>query len=709
MSKNDKISLKDCIIALKNAVQLNSCLGAETAIQDIFTCLKKNEKIQSDNEFLEIIPAIASIILNGSELAKDSAVWVLYFICSSDNTGNQLVFASSGALPHVIGLLESDLHSTRDGVCKLISSLSFKATIVSAGAIPLLVKQLVWIPESCAISAVIALIHIANGSSSNQILILDQPLIPNLFSFLSRDSLVTVREPFILLEHLAAAHEVASHQIMACRGISLLANYLENVSTVCDLITLILGSLVSHAGGVLTGYERKIIPSMLSVLRNDSSIKVTAAALQVLCTCMISERSFMAECVSADLVPPVLQALRTARDPPIKLSCVHFLHLLASSTDGSCRLSASAAIPELLEELCGGAPQCAEEIAALLLKLAAELADASTLVLSDRHIGLLTSLLSGPLVGRAAAVLLVGKICISSVGYRESFGAAGAGPALVSLLANSPADAEEEKKVLVRALGALALDNAENSESIVKVGGVPPLVSLLDALHCIDLRLTAAKALGYLAITDLEVRQRVVDANGGGATSQLVALLREGDETCKDCAVRVLSNLLHNCESAKKQVVAAGAMRPLVVLLLSGSTAGKEGAVSCICSLVMDNDANQQLATSAGSVPALISLLEDSQVSEVAREYGIWAATCIAGGSQAAVAALVAGGATQLFVSLLQVGSEKTRVGAAWGLSHLAKDRPEVQRAAAEAGAVPLLLNLLASCEGDLAHDGVRR
>ena len=252
---------------------------------------------------------------------------------------------------------------------------------------------------------------------------------------------------------------------------------------------------------------------------------------------------------------------------------------------------------------------------------------------------------------------------------------AGAIPPLVALLQNGTDVAKENA---AGALMFIAYRNDNNKVAIAQAGAIPPLVALLQN-GTDKMQEIAAETLGYLAFCDLDngSKNKALIAKGvaisasiakAGAILPLVALLKNGTDGTKECAVGALQALADFNDDNKVPIVSAGAIPLLVALLQNGYAITKEKAAGLLQYLAVDDDNNKVSIVSAGAIQPLVALLQNG--TDQMKECAAGTLGDLAYDSDNRVS-IARAGAIPPLVELLQDGTLLAQENAEWALSTL--------------------------------------
>ena len=103
--------------------------------------------------------------------------------------------------------------------------------------------------------------------------------------------------------------------------------------------------------------------------------------------------------------------------------------------------------------------------------------------------------------------------------------------------------------------------------------------------------------------------KRAVLADDGTDITQLVALVRDGNDVQKDSAAQALGKLAFTDDNTVS-IAKAGGIPPLVALVRDGTDAQKDSAAIALGSLAFTAD-NRILIAEAGGIPPFVALVRD--------------------------------------------------------------------------------------------------
>jgi hypothetical protein len=175
------------------------------------------------------------------------------------------------------------------------------------------------------------------------------------------------------------------------------------------------------------------------------------------------------------------------------------------------------------------------------------------------------------------------------------------GITLLVSLAQRGTDGQKEQAA--RALGNLAVQNAENKVAIAQAGGIELLVTLVER-GTDGQKEQAAGALKNLAT---DAGSHVAIAQAGGIVP-LVTLVQSGTDGQKEQGAGALWNLSFNAEN-QIAIAQAGGIATLVTLVQSGTDGQKEHAAGALWNCYWNlshNDENKVAITQAGGIVPLV-------------------------------------------------------------------------------------------------------
>eukprot|EP00210_Caulerpa_lentillifera_P000214 g209.t1 len=245
---------------------------------------------------------------------------------------------------------------------------------------------------------------------------------------------------------------------------------------------------------------------------------------------------------------------------------------------------------------------------------------------------------------------------------------------IVSAGANSMKAQNKSGSVARRAADAITNLAHENVyvKNLVRIkGGIPPLVSLLEAWDPKAQR-AAAGALRTLAFRNEENKQQIVK---NGALDLLIRMLSSEEPAVHYEAVGVIGNLVHSSGNIKKQVLDAGALQPVISLLQSPCGESQREAALLLGQFATADADYKAKIVQRGAVPPLISMLGNSDVQ--LKEMATFALGRLAQNSDNQAGILHLGGLSPL-LDLLESKNSNLQHNAAFALYGLADNEDNV-------------------------------
>jgi vacuolar protein 8 len=191
----------------------------------------------------------------------------------------------------------------------------------------------------------------------------------------------------------------------------------------------------------------------------------------------------------------------------------------------------------------------------------------------------------------------------------------------------------------------------------------------------------------------------------------LVHELQVGSSDARLSAAKMLGAVLaSSVPSAAALLVRLGAVAPLVALVSTGTDQGRTAAASCLAAIAASKREHQEAVARAGAMAPLVALLRagsnKAQLQAAAALSALSEHAALRPPEMAAGMAAMAPRCMAPLVRLLKAGTADAQVCAALAIANLAADSREGQDRAADEGAVPLLVGLLASGKVQMASAG---
>ena len=292
------------------------------------------------------------------------------------------------------------------------------------------------------------------------------------------------------------------------------------------------------------------------------------------------------------------------------------------------------------------------------------------------------------------AALTLSALAVNE-GNQHKIMAAGAITPLVQLLKSS---SEDLHSPAARALAFLA-ENSNARSSIIAAGAIAPFLKLFSS-STVEVQWAASMAVRIFACDDADL------VAAAGAIPLLVQLLKSSSAYVQWEAVKALSHLTYHADLLA-EMVAAGAVPPLVGLLSwSSGSSGSTGSTGSTGSLaeklqreaaltlgqIRTSKAKSEIIASGAIQPLVIMLDSDSEAMQSAAAFLIVHLSC---GDKPGQAKIAAAGAIAPLVRLLRTASsEQLQARVTKALANLASNDA---KGVAKAGAIPILVEHLAA------------
>jgi|GEM_PF-1588697 len=543
------------------------------------------------------------------------------------------------AIPEVVSLLSNDLSDQKKALT-LIESMCCKnhlnqSLIGETQAIPTLINLMLDENECLHSGAANVLAHLAKDNPFNQKVMRDAGLIPLLFDLFKKtratDSLIRDGRSSAVYALGCLAQNNLSNQIAIreADGITLLLESLKDTNAyLCQLAAFSLGCLAQdNTTNQAIIIEGGAIPPLLLLAHSDSFN--TNAHLYASEALFYLSESETGKAAIMDELEGSLSLLKMLdnKGKSVRLKALEILVNLISNPESQETIAEWGAIPLLLEQRENKDKEVSLKASEALDKLAHKNPDNKSAITRSASISrLLESLKSDNM-----------NVLLSAV----------------------------------RDLGIYARKYA-NRETIVKAGGIPTLLQLIENESAI-VRARTAGVLGWFPDT----------------ISHLVASLSEKKVSLRSGAIQALERL-SLCEKNQQAIIEAKAIPWLIHSLKDRNTSS--GASAVIANLLGKVDSAQKLVAEAGGIPLLILLLEDE--NDITRFSATKALKNLTRDESLREAVIKAGALLPL-LSLLKAGNEAICLTAAVVLEHLAHDNPNNQATIAQTDAIALLVQLL--------------
>jgi len=294
-----------------------------------------------------------------------------------------------------------------------------------------------------------------------------------------------------------------------------------------------------------------------------------------------------------------------------------------------------------------------------------------------------------PLAGKVDAAEMNKAVAHQSSSSTEPVSKAGSvskgSASLVDKAAAGDVEALKELEGKVKADEALGAEIGQDKQF---------LSALLSMLKDVSKKEVVLRLL--LAISDAAVGQRSFVVKDAFVAAQAVPalgkLLRDSDETIKECVAAIFGNLSHESPS-NQQVFCQAQLMGGLVDMLSGSGAAAEEAAYAIWNLTVGHEENSRTVEKLSGIPRLIALLK--RPSDIAQENAAGALMHVTV-SASAREAMMNHGALERLVELLSPEYEaEVNCQATGALLNMASDCPEAASKIVKCGAVKPLALLL--------------
>ena len=168
-------------------------------------------------------------------------------------------------------------------------------------------------------------------------------------------------------------------------------------------------------------------------------------------------------------------------------------------------------------------------------------------------------------------------------------------PSLLDLLA-----AGKAQEATSRAIGQLALDNLENQKEICKLGGIAKLLPSLSGVNT-EAQVAAAGAIAALAGGERNKSRQTAIAKAGGIRP-ILALVVSRYDSAKAMGLHALGQVCMNNRANQDEVARLEGLPPLALLVSSGATPPEVQKYACraLAELVRHNYANQTTIADLG-------------------------------------------------------------------------------------------------------------
>ena len=601
--------------------------------------LPDNRVIMSD---AGAVRALVSLLENGSSKGIEQAAGALVRLVVNNSVNQSAVARELVAL-----LSGSKSRSAQENVTTVIRSLALdpenRASIASAGAIPLLGRQLRDGMETSQSMAAGALSQIALKSAALRVQVTQE-----LVGLLGSDVFaVRTRASEALSVMNAEAGSDARMPIAMAGGIARFVALLKDGSVEAQEYALwSLWQSTDMASKVSIAEAGCTTPIINTLLKEKLNATAQEHAAAVLCelTSIVSgvDNSLRImnskDIVNSDGIRPLIQLLRKGSDGAKRHASLALAQLSRVDNETQEAITRSGAISAFVEWLADPSLAPPELAARALADIAHDNKDAQSNIMEE-----------------------------------------GSVPWLVGMLA--PERRVEEQKYAAGALAALAQRSHLNQLTIFEEGGIAPLVALIVSGHAAP-HVNATQALWHLSANG---DTRLAIAREGGLVP-LIKLLVDGSEVVQESASAAMESLTHDCPENQVTKAAVDAIQPLVNLLASDYEETQNHAVRALLNISSPNLENRNAV-----VRPLVALLQVRNAT--AQMKAAQALVLLASRSGANRVAIAEAGAIPPLVQLLGDGRNATtpQVRAAAVLCDLARSGENKQKIVEAGGVIPLV------------------
>ena len=405
-----------------------------------------------------------------------------------------------------------------------------------------------------------------------------------------------------------------------------------------------------HAKGVLVrlsieSANRAIIIKELVGMLVDSEASAQEQAAAALANLASETAENRVSIVDAGGISPLLKLLENGSPLAKENSMAAIAKLAYNSETIQRNIAAAGGIPLLAGAL--AASSNAKELIAnwKLFSLAAEAMSQLALgnrenqieILKEGAVGPLVAMLGAPIAElQANAAECLGNLSYGNFDNQAAIARTGAIAPLCTLVRegadeddNNPGQGRVKEQAAC-AIWSMATDNKPNKDTVAKLGGIEPLVTLL-LMGTTDGSLEQATgALSALSAKHNDNRESIAKLIVARLSSRNAML------QTPTAAVRLLSavsKMCHGSQANQAAIAKAGGVPPLILWLSGGFDSGKGGvnseaqaaAATALLSMVVGNEPLQALIARSNGIPPLIELIsKGSQATQEAAARLLW-------------------------------------------------------------------------------------
>ena len=641
------------------------------------------------------VPALVAMFNGGSPEGIEQAAGALLALVVSNSVNQSAVARELVAMLSGSSSAEAQEHVTTV-IRNLVLDPENRASIASAGAVPLLARQLRDGKEKSQAMAASALSSIALKSSTLRISVTSE-LVGLLGSTVAA---VRHRASEALRVMNAEAGSDIRMTIAMAGGIDRFVNLLKDGSVEAQEYALWSlwqsNDTASKVSIAQAGCAKPIINVLLQGKVHALAQEHAAAVLCGLTSRVLGVDDDLRVMNSKDIVSsggikPLINLLRSGSSGAKRNASMALAQLSRSDSETQRAITESGAISAFVEWLANPSLGPPELAACALADIAHGNSDAQCSIMEEGGVPLLVSMLAlgkgaegqQHAAGALAALAQGNHLCQVTI-YEES-----GIPPLVALI-NSPKVAPHENAT--RALWHLSA-NSDNKLAVAREGGLAPLVKLL--IEGSDLAQESAAAAIESLTNDCSENQ--LSKPSLEAIQPLVNLLGSEEETTQDYAVRALLNISAPNIDNRNAVV-----RPLVALLQVRNANAQMKAAQALVMLSSRSAANRIAIAEAGAIPPLVQLLGDGRNATTPQ---VRAAAVLSDLSRSGENKQLIVNATgvQPLVKMLTSANNEAQLHASGALWHLAANTA-AQKLISDAGGIYPLVALLSSASPETAR-----
>ena len=269
--------------------------------------------------------------------------------------------------------------------------------------------------------------------------------------------------------------------------------------------------------------------------------------------------------------------------------------------------------PALVALLKTGSAKVQEEAAAALATLRVDVSFQSEILRAGAIPALVGLLSNGSAIAQAAAAQATANAAAYSAHAQREIAKAGAIPLLLTLLGSGKA-----QKPAAVALGNLAANNREIQDIVAGLGGVAPLLALLNGMD-VESQVEAAAALAEMARDNPETQSAIAKSGGIGP---LLAMLGSRVAAAQSRGMACLAQLARNNKENQDSIARMDGLTPLCRLLDAGEDAAEVlwCAACAIMEITRNNLENQRFVVDLGGISYLAGLIKLSSNTRVKAE-----------------------------------------------------------------------------------------